>query len=419
MQVKERLIFGATLVGVALGAYFAGLDGLTTSEASWAKSADSEKAPVSAKGAYGAFLGANAVADIAEKIAPCVVNIEVDQETAAGPMVNLPKGFQMPGMEFFFNGQRVTPGPNGGGQGPKMERHNSGSGFIVRPDGYILTNAHVVRDASKIKVTMNDKRTFVGKVVGIDTFSDVAVVKVDAKDLPSATLGKSDNLRPGEFAIAIGNPIGLDHTVTLGIISGVNRQGIDVNGNINFIQTDAAINPGNSGGPLLNLEGEVIGVNTAMQANAQNIGFSIPINVAKSVAEDLIAHKQIVRPWLGIQMKELDETTAKSLGITGDTKGVLIAGVLDGSPAQASGLMRGDVILKIDGKDMLKPELIRDYVRGHKVSDTLNFFVVRNNNPIAVAVNIGKYPDQIAQDIKGKKSDSDSDSTDSNEAGKQ
>ncbi len=396
MQVKEKFVLGTTLVSVTLGAYLSGLNG----EPSWAKSNDSESTP--AKSAYGAFLGANAVADIAEKTAPCVVNIEVDQETAAGPIINMP--LQMPGMEFFFNGQRMNPGPNGRIQGgPKLERHNSGSGFVVRPDGYILTNAHVVRDANKIKVTMNDKRTFIGKVVGIDTFSDVAVVKVDARDLPAVTLGKSDNLRPGEFAIAIGNPVGLDHTVTLGIISGVNRQGIDVNGNINFIQTDAAINPGNSGGPLLNLEGEVIGVNTAMQANAQNIGFSIPINVAMGVANDLIAHKAIVRPWIGIQMALLDETTAKSLGITGDVKGVLIAGVLDGSPAQASGLQRGDVILKIDGKDMSTREAVRDYVRGHKVSDTLNFFVLRNNNPMAVAVNIGKLPDQIAQETKDKK----------------
>ncbi len=402
MQVKEKFIVGSTLVALAVGLY------LTDSAGESAFAKDSE--PSSAKSAYGAFFGANAVADIAEKTAPCVVNIEVDQEIASNPIMNLPQGFQMPGMEFFFNGQRVNPGPNGKMQGgPKMEAHNSGSGFVIRPDGYILTNAHVVRDANTIKVTMNDKRTFIGKVVGMDTFSDVAVVKVDAKDLPAVTLGKSDNLRPGEFAIAIGNPVGLDHTVTLGIISGVNRQNIDVNGNINFIQTDAAINPGNSGGPLLNLQGEVIGVNTAMKANAQNIGFSIPINVAVGVANDLIAHKPIVRPWLGIQMKEMDETTAKSLGITGEAKGVLIAGVLDASPAQASGLLRGDVILKIDGKDMLKPELVRDYVRGHKVSDTLNFFVLRNNNPIAVAVNIGKYPDQIARDSKSKKYEQDSD----------
>lgn len=403
MQVKEKLVLGSTLVALALGCYLGGS----------AKSVDEP----SRTPPYGALIFApNTVADIAEKTAPCVVNIEVDQEVAAAPFFNMPQGFQMPGMQFFFNGQPVNPGQNGKGQaGPKMEAHNSGSGFVIRPDGYILTNAHVVRDANVIKVTMNDKRTFTGKVVGMDTFSDVAVVKVDAKDLPAVTLGKSDNLRPGEFAIAIGNPIGLDHTVTLGIISGVNRQGIDVNGNINFIQTDAAINPGNSGGPLLNLQGEVIGVNTAMKANAQNIGFSIPINVAVGVANDLIAHKPIVRPWLGIQMKELDETTAKSLGITGNTKGVLIGGVFDGSPAQASGLLRGDVILKIDGKDMLKPELVRDYVRGHKVSDTLNFFVLRNNNPIAVAVNIGKYPDQIAQDLKSKNGP-DSDKEDSDKA---
>ncbi|MBI4533482.1 MAG: PDZ domain-containing protein, partial [Candidatus Melainabacteria bacterium] len=164
------------------------------------------------------------------------------------------------------------------------------------------------------------------------------------------------------------------------------------------IQTDAAINPGNSGGPLLNLKGEVIGINTAIQANAQNIGFSIPIDIAKSVAEDLIANKKIVRPWLGIAMQELDGTMAKSLGLPETTNGVVIANMIEGSPAEASGLQRGDVIQKIDGHEMLNAKQVQEYVRSHKVSETLNFYVLRGNAPKAVAVNIGQYPDKIAQE---------------------
>jgi len=328
-----------------------------------------------------------------------VVNIEVDQKVA-NPLASFPgfRGLPFGGngqFEFFFNGRRVQPGQRGrrGNRLPQMEKHNTGSGVIVDSDGYILTNAHVVRGASKIKVSLADKRTFEGKVIGTDSFSDLAVIKVDAQGLPTAKLGTSKSLRPGEFAIAIGSPLGFDHTVTLGIISAVGRSVTDVNGNINFIQTDAAINPGNSGGPLLNLQGEVVGINTAIQANAQNIGFSIPVDIAKEVSDQLIANKKIIRPWLGIAMQDMDETMAKSLGYPAETRGVVIAQVIDGSPAQAAGLKRGDVIQKVDGKDVAEGKDVQSYVRSHKVDEVLNFFVLRNNKVQAVAVNIGEYPD--------------------------
>jgi len=360
--------------------------------------------PVSWAAATTAPITPNTVADIAQVLAPSVVNIEVNQ-TVAQPQMSFPgMPFNMPfgNFEFFYNGQRVNPNPNGGAikppgaqtqpNLPKIEKHNSGSGFIIRADGYILTNSHVVRGASKIKVTLTDRRVLEGKVIGIDSFSDLAVVKIDATNLPVVKMGSSSNLRPGEFVIAIGNPLGFDHTVTFGIISAVGRTITDVNGNINFIQTDAAINPGNSGGPLLNLDGEVIGVNTAMQANAQNIGFTIPIDIAKGVVDDLIAHKKIVRPWLGIAMQEVDEVMAKSLGLPPTTKGVVIAQIIDGSPAQAAGLERGDVIEKIDGKDVATGKEVQEIVRSHKVSDTINFFILRNKIGKAISLNIGQYP---------------------------
>jgi serine protease Do len=353
-------------------------------------------------------LGPNTVADIAQAAAPAVVNIEVTEAARANAtMGGLPFSFQdMPDMEFFFNGQRVNPrdifgqqpGPSGrGGTAPKLpQKRDTGSGFIVRPDGYILTNAHVVKDADKIKVTLNDQRSFDGKVVGTDFFSDLAVVKIDAKDLPTLKMGTSEKLRPVEFAVAIGSPLGYDHTVTLGIISAVGRSVVDINGNINFIQTDAAINPGNSGGPLLNLNGEVIGVNTAIRRGAQNIGFSIPVDIAKNVADSLVAAGVVKRPWLGIQMQPLDDAYIKSLGIPATTKGVVINGFIDGSPAHASGLEPGDIIQKIDGKDVASPKEVKDYVQTKKVSDTLHFLVMRKNAVQAVAVNVGNYQDVMA-----------------------
>jgi S1-C subfamily serine protease len=347
-------------------------------------------------GAVLATLGPNTVADIAQASAPAVVNIEVVESASANPISSI-QGLP-PGLEFFFNGQRVSPfngphGGNGGGNDRKFERRDTGSGFIVRGDGYIVTNAHVVKDAEKIKVTLNDHRTLDGKVVGVDFFSDLAVIKVDGQNLPTLKMGTSTSLRPGEFAIAIGSPLGYDHTVTLGIISAVGRSVVDVNGNVNFIQTDAAINPGNSGGPLLNLSGEVIGVNTAIRRDAQNIGFSIPIDVAKQVSDTLIADGKILRPWLGIQMRELDETLGKDLGVTNGTKGVVILGFVEGSPAQESGLQPGDVIQKIDGKDMATAKEVKEYVQSKKVSDSMRFAVLRKNHLETVAVNVGNYSD--------------------------
>lgn len=344
-------------------------------------------------------LSGNSIADIAEEAAPAVVNLEMIRKIPLGVMPggNMLKVF--PGMEFFYNGKKVSPDQQhqegeSGDNGPFQEKRDTASGFIIRPDGYILTNAHAVKDQDIIKVTLNDKRVFEAKVIGVDYFSDLAVVKIDVKDkeLPCLEMGSSSNLRPGEFVVAIGSPLGYDHTVTLGIISAVGRTVTDVNGNINFIQTDAAINPGNSGGPLLNLKGEVIGVNTAIRRDAQNIGFSIPVDMAKTVSTELIAHGGIARPWLGVMMKEVDDTTAKGLGVPSGTKGVLIAGFVQGSPGLAGGLKLNDVIVKIDGKDMCSPKEVKDCVQGHKVGDNLNFMVLRDNNSQAISVSVGTYP---------------------------
>jgi len=352
-------------------------------------------------------LTSTTIANIAEKVAPAVVNIEVNQPIMIGNMngFNFPFGNVPDGFDFFFNGQRMNPkggqGSPGANSGPRPERHNTGTGFIVREDGYIVTNAHVVKNSSKINVTLNDKRQLEATVVGIDSFSDLAVLKINAKDLPTAEMGTSTGLRPGEFVIAIGSPMGYDHSVTLGIVSAVGRTVTDVNGNINFIQTDAAINPGNSGGPLLNMIGQVVGVNTAIAARAQNIGFSIPIDIAKPTVTDLIANKKIERPFLGLKVGELDASVLKGLGLPSSTEGVFISQVFSNGSAAKSGLERMDIVQKIDGKDIKKSQQLQDAVRARKVGDTLSFMILRNKAVKAITVTIGNYPsDPSAQPEK-------------------
>jgi len=306
-------------------------------------------------------LSSETIADIAEIAAPSVVNIEVKKtEESSGSALPLFDAFPFGDVHdfFYYNGRRIVPdSPDMSKLIPKSIKKRAvqtGTGFVVREDGYVMTNAHVVKNAQDIRVTLNDKRSFTAKIVGSDNYSDLALLKIEANGLPVLKMGTSLDLRPGEFAIAIGSPFGYDHTVTLGIISAVGRTVDDINGNINFIQTDAAINPGNSGGPLLNMQGEVVGVNTAIKDNAQNIGFSIPVDVAKTVADDLINNRTIERPWLGIGMSELKESQIKSLGIPATTRGVLVEKVFKGSPSEEADIQPGDIIQKIDGKSVLQ-----------------------------------------------------------------
>jgi Do/DeqQ family serine protease len=331
------------------------------------------------------LLAENTIADIAKQASDSVVNIDISSSVMT---TDFP--FQSPfpfnDFDFFFG-----PGQPHHRQ-HRMERRGSGSGIIYREDGYILTNNHVVGQADDIRVTLNDKRTFKGTVVGRDSLTDLALVKIDTKNLPTARLGTSKNIRPGDWAIAIGSPLGLDHTVTLGIISAQGRLLSDLNNNVELLQTDAAINPGNSGGPLLNIHGDVVGVNTAIRGDAQNIGFAIPIDVAKEVASQLISHGTIDRPYLGIYMQELDEKLARSLGLSATTKGVVIAGVAPDSPAEKAGLMQGDLIQKVDGKTVVSGKEVQAIVRSHKPQETLEFVVFRERAIKPISVRIGSYP---------------------------
>lgn len=332
--------------------------------------------------------GENAVADIAAESRKYVVSIQT-KSTVSVP--DAPFHFNLPFKEFeFFFGPDSQPFGERQFQ-RKFESHGTGSGVVFRKDGYILTNNHVIQ-ADDISVTFDDKRVFKGKVIGRDSYTDLALVKIDATNLPTATFGSSKSIRPGDWAIAIGSPLGLDHTVTFGIISALGRSLTEIGTNVELIQTDAAINPGNSGGPLLNIKGEVIGLNTAIRGDAQNVGFAIPIDVAKEVATQLLQHGKIARAYLGIYMQDLDPALSKSLGIDEKTKGVLIARVSSGSPADKAGLLQGDVIKKIDGKTMETSKQVQELVRSHMPNDTLNFLLWRNGSLTAASVKIGDYP---------------------------
>jgi serine protease Do len=332
------------------------------------------------------LLGENTIADIAKQASDSVVNIDISKNYVV-PDYESPLG--MGSLPFFFGGGDMAP------RQPEMRKFQArgcGSGVIFRSDGYILTNNHVVGQADDIKVTLNDKRQFKGKVVGRDSFTDLAVVKIDAQSLPAAHFGTSKNLRPGDWAIAIGSPLGLDHSVSFGIISALGRSLDGLNNNAELIQTDAAINPGNSGGPLINIHGDVIGLNVAIRGDGQNIGFAIPVDVVKDIAQQLLNKGTIARAYLGIYMQNLDPELAGSLGLPVDTKGVLVGRTMPDGPAAKAGIESGDVIQRIDGSVVGSAKEVQSCVLKHKPNDKLTLLISRNGSLKPVSVMVGDRP---------------------------
>ncbi|MBN3925973.1 HhoA/HhoB/HtrA family serine endopeptidase [Nostoc sp. NMS4] len=273
---------------------------------------------------------------------------------------------------------------------PSEQLRGLGSGFIIDKSGLVLTNAHVVDKADKVTVRLKDGRTFEGKVQGIDEVTDLAVVKINAgKDLPVAPLGSSSNVQVGDWAIAVGNPLGFDNTVTLGIISTLKRSSAQVgirDKRLDFIQTDAAINPGNSGGPLLNGQGEVIGINTAIRPDAMGIGFAIPIDKAKAIAAQLQRDGKVAHPYLGVQMLTLTPDLAKQNNTDPNSpiqipeiNGVFVMRVVPNSPAASAGIRRGDVILQVDGKAVTSAEQLQNFVEDSRLGQVLQVKVQRGN----------------------------------------
>ncbi|MFO0753430.1 MAG: DegQ family serine endoprotease [Thermodesulfovibrionales bacterium] len=323
----------------------------------------------------------DAMAKVAEQVKPAVVNISTTRtvKTPRNPL------FDDPNFRRFF----------GDGAAPQKRKATSlGSGIIASPDGYILTNNHVIEGADDILVKLSDNREFKGKVIGIDSKTDVAVIKISEKNLPTLVMGNSDTLKVGEMVIAVGNSFGLSHTITMGIISGLGRAGIGITDYEDFIQTDAAINPGNSGGALVNTRGELIGINTAIFSTSggyQGIGFAIPVNMVKNIMESIISQGKVVRGWLGVQIQPLTPELAKQFRLK-DESGVLLVDINEGGPAEKGGLQRGDVVVEFDGKKIADPFHFKNMVAATKPGREVQIKVVRNGKTELVTVTTGELP---------------------------
>ncbi len=356
-----------------------------------------QAAPVS-----GLPVDSNFIAAAANRVGPSVVRIDASRAVSDSE-----DPFDQRFFKRFF-GEEAPESPDNMPEPPQLPERfeqGTGSGFILSADGKLLTNAHVIEGADKVEVTLKDGRTFTGEVVGADPVTDVAVIKIEAKNLPVAPLGDTSKLSPGEWAIAIGNPLGLDNTVTAGIISALNRSSTQVgisDKRVQFIQTDAAINPGNSGGPLLNASGEVIGVNTAIRANAQGLGFAIPIETAKRISDQLFATGKVQHPYLGIQMVNLNEEMRDRLNQTSEVgvkieedRGVVIVRVMPKTPAEAAGLKRGDLIRQVNGKDILDVADVQSQVESSGLDTALKVEVVRAGKPQTIEVKPTALPPEL------------------------
>src|SRR5581483_10245505 len=331
----------------------------------------------------------NAFAKVFETVAPSVVIIEIskkaDTETSALE-------------DLFFHGQPDDSNPRRNQRIQPIQ--SEGSGFIVRPDGYIFTNFHVVEGAEKIDVKLKDGREFTGKVVGTDEKTDIAVVKIEAKDLPAAQLGDSDAVRVGQFAFAIGAPFKLDYTFTYGVVSGKGRSKLLATSGYSisdYLQTDASINPGNSGGPLCDIDGKVIGMNTLINGMNRGLGFAIPINMAKEIGTELIAGRKIMRPWLGIRIETLgDDPSIREL-FKGIDKGVVVRTIEADAPAYKSDLRPFDVITQVDANAVTTDSQLQHEILKKKIGQKVELTVWRKGQTLKVPVTTGELPSEISR----------------------
>ena len=348
-----------------------------------------------------ALSGSNGFPAVAKVTMPAVVNISTTRvvKSQGGPASPF---MDDPVFRHFFGDQF-----NKQFQIPRERRENSlGSGVIVSADGYIVTNAHVVEKADEIKVLLSDKREFTGKVVGSDPKSDIAVIKISGKDLPTLNWGDSEKLEVGEYVLAIGNPFGLNSTITLGIVSAVGRANMGIEQYENFIQTDAAINPGNSGGALVNTRGELVGINTAIFSRTggnMGIGFAIPSNMAKGVMESLVKTGKVVRGFLGVSIQDVNAEIAKQFGLD-KAQGALVSDVVAGSPADKAGIKTGDVILRFDSNEIENSTMLRHRVAETAVGKNTEVEVQRDKKPVKLSVKIAEQPKDMSasgESVKG------------------
>ena len=324
-----------------------------------------------------AVIGAQKLGDafstVASAVSNTVVSIGIEQR----------RKMPMSPFQFFFGQKKQS-------DHWRVQRGN-GSGVIIRSNGYILTNNHVVAEASRIEVQLRDGRKFKGKVVGADAATDLAIIKIDATKLPIASLADSNQVNVGEWVLAIGSPFGLDYTVTAGVVSAIGRGGIGANEIEDYLQTDASINPGNSGGPLVNLKGEVIGINTMIVGRGTGIGFSVPINLAKSVAEQVISTGQVKRAWIGVSFQDLSAELAEQFGLK-NTRGALVATVIKGGPAHAAGIQPGDVIRTVEGKSIKVGRDLLRIVLAQPVGKRLKLDIIRNGKAKQVTLKTALRP---------------------------
>lgn len=333
-----------------------------------------------------------AFSEIASAISPTVVNISTTKVVHK----NVTPFFGDPFFDFFnpFRDFRMPK---------KWKKQSLGSGVIVTADGYIITNNHVVEQADEIRVTLFDKRSFKARLIGADPKTDVAIVKIDAENLYAIQWGDSDKLQVGEFVLATGNPYGLSHTVTMGIISAVGRANVGIADYEDFIQTDAAINPGNSGGPLVNIKGELIGINTAIFSRTggyQGIGFAIPSNMARLVMDQLLHKGKVTRGWLGVTIQELTHELSEKFGLK-SSKGALVGDVARGSPAEKAGIKRGDIILKFNDRKVKDISSLRNMTAQSKVGSEVSITILRAEKKFSLKVVIAELPEEIAKAVPG------------------
>ena len=316
-------------------------------------------------------------AEIAQQVTPAVVNVTVSKQMSV-PMSGVP----FDPFSKFFDGPNRPGFPGQSPEPPMPDAQGAGSGVIVSSDGYILTNNHVVADAKKITITLPDKREFPGNVVGVDPQTDLAVIKVDGKDLPFVNWGDSSKLQVGEYVLAVGNPFGLDSTVTLGIVSALGRGGMGITQYEDFIQTDAAINPGNSGGALVNVKGELVGINTAIFSRTggyQGVGFAVPTKLAKLVYTSLIKTGSVIRGYLGVGIQAVTPDLAESFQLD-SAQGALVTNVVPDSPADQAGMQRGDVIVTYDGQQVEDPRMLQRQVFGTSVNEDVTLEIIRDGH---------------------------------------
>jgi len=306
---------------------------------------------------------------VSKQVTPSVVNIStLGRRKIVRPMPDFPPFFD----EFFG--------------GPQVRQNRSlGSGFIISRDGFIVTNEHVIRDAESIQVKMSNNKVYQARVVGGDPKTDIAVIKIEARDLPVSVLGDSDRIEVGQWAIAIGNPFGLEHSMTVGVISATGRSNVGIETIENFIQTDASINPGNSGGPLLNIHGEVVGINTAIVAAGQGIGFAIPTSMARPIIAQLVEKGSVTRAWLGVGIRPMSGEDAAGLGVKG-AEGVLITELAPGGPAERGGLQPGDLLLEFGGSQVKDPSHLQRLVAEARIGKPVQVRVLRSGRSLVLTL---------------------------------